>query len=204
VVPPATFTPMQFFGLLVASPLAMILTVLVGIFINNTVSKTRIDALTTEVKRTEEVLTIKIGAVDAKMDGVKDGLTTKIGGVETKVSALDTKIDKVEMALAAKIDGKVSALDTKIDKVEIALADKIDGKFNTLLSEFRRVEVVLSTKIDGQAADIRRIEGVLKAEIQRVEGVMNANMASLAARVKAVEERPVAVAAAAGGLVKTA
>jgi hypothetical protein len=56
-------TVTQLWALISAGPLAMVLTVLVGILINNQLLKS-------EIRRVEEVVTTKLGALGEKLDAL--------------------------------------------------------------------------------------------------------------------------------------
>ena len=93
---------MQLWTLVSAGPLAMILTVLVGILINNAVTKAHI-------ARVEGTLTSKIDGLGSEIKRVEGTLTSKIDGLGSEIKrvegTLTSEIKRVEGVLGAKIDG---------------------------------------------------------------------------------------------------
>jgi hypothetical protein len=86
-------TVMQLWALVSAGPLAMILTVLVGILINNAVTKahisrlegtinSKIDGLSSEVKRVEGILTSEFKRVERVLSAKVDGLSIRVRALE--------------------------------------------------------------------------------------------------------------------------
>jgi hypothetical protein len=67
-------TVTQLWALISAGPLAMVLTVLVGILINNQLLKS-------EIRRVEEVVTTKLGALAEKLDA----LTGRVKALEDEI-----------------------------------------------------------------------------------------------------------------------
>jgi hypothetical protein len=65
-------TLMQLWTLLAGGPIAMVLTVLVGILVNNAITKANIAALRSDIQRIEGVLGTKIDALTVRVKALED------------------------------------------------------------------------------------------------------------------------------------
>jgi len=108
------------------------------------------DVLRHEIQRTREELndkidlnTVKIEALNDKIDSVDQRLGDKIDSVDQR---LGDKIDSVDQQLSKKIDSVDQRLGDKIDSVDQQLGDKIDD--NGVKTE------ALGAKIDAVATDL--------------------------------------------------
>ena len=102
MTPPLTLT--QLWTLLAGGPIAMILTVLVGILVNNAITKAHINRLEIKIDKVEGVLT-------SEMERVEGLLTSEMKRVE---GVLTSEMKRVEGVLGGKIDG----LDTRVKALE--------------------------------------------------------------------------------------
>jgi len=75
-------TLVQLIAMIAGGPAAMILTVLVGILVNNSVNKTNIEGLTSDVQRIE-------GSLRSELQRVEGVLTAKLDALETRMKALE-------------------------------------------------------------------------------------------------------------------
>ncbi len=75
-------TLVQVIAMVAGGPAAMILTVLVGILVNNSVNKANIEGLKSDIRRVEDSLKSEL----QRVEGV---LTAKIDGLSTRVKALE-------------------------------------------------------------------------------------------------------------------
>ncbi len=88
-------TLVQVIATVAGGPAAMILTVLVGILVNNSVNKANIEGLKSDIRRVEDSLRADIRRVE-------DSLRADIQRVE---DGLKSELQRVEGVLTAKIDG---------------------------------------------------------------------------------------------------
>jgi len=116
MTPPLTLT--QLWTLLAGGPIAMILTVLVGILVNNAITKAHINRLEIKIDKVEGVLTSEMerveGLLTSEMKRVEGLLTSEMKRVE---GVLTSEMKRVEGVLGGKIDGldmRVKALEDEI------------------------------------------------------------------------------------------
>ncbi len=67
-------TLMQLWTLLAGGPIAMVLTVLVGILVNNAITKANIAALRSDIQRIEGVLGAKLDGLSLRVKALEDEL----------------------------------------------------------------------------------------------------------------------------------
>ncbi len=96
MTPPLTI--MQLWALWAGGPIAMILTVLVGILVNNAVTKANFAALRSEIGGLKSDIGRAEGSLRSNLQRVEGSLKSELAGVRSVVQ-------RVEGVLAAKIDG---------------------------------------------------------------------------------------------------
>jgi hypothetical protein len=89
----------------------MILTVLVGILVNNSVNRSNIEGLKSDLRRVEDSLRSELGGLRSDIQRVEDSLRSDLQRVE---DSLRSDIQRVEGVLTAKIDG----LSTRVKALE--------------------------------------------------------------------------------------
>ena len=87
-------TVVQLWALVAGGPIAMVLTVLVGILVNNAVTGAKIAGL-------ERGLAGEMEALSARMDGLEASLNARMDGLEASLKAA---LQRVEGVLSARID----------------------------------------------------------------------------------------------------
>jgi uncharacterized coiled-coil protein SlyX len=84
-------------------------------------------------------LTVHISALDQKVDRFRIELAARIDGLSARVDALDQKIDRFRAELAARIDGlsaRMDALDQKVDRFRAELAARVDALDQKMSMQF--------------------------------------------------------------------
>jgi hypothetical protein len=89
-------TLMQLWTLLAGGPIAMVLTVLVGILVNNAITKAHINRLEIKIDKVEGVVTSEMkrveGVLTSELKRVEGVLGAKIDGLDARVKALEDEI----------------------------------------------------------------------------------------------------------------
>ncbi len=129
-------TVVQLWALVAGGPIAMVLTLLVGILINNSTTKANLAGLKSDVDRVEGILKSDIAGLKSDIDRVE-------GTLKSDITGLKSDIARVEGTLNSDITG----LKSDIARVE-----------GTLRSEMQRVEGVLGVKLDGLAVRLKALE----------------------------------------------
>jgi hypothetical protein len=87
-------TVVPLWALVAGGPIAMVLTVLVGILVNNSVNKSNIEALRSDLRRVEDTLRTEIRILQADNARIESTLRSQIQRVEGVLSA---KIDNLDL-----------------------------------------------------------------------------------------------------------
>jgi hypothetical protein len=77
-------TLIQLWTLLAGGPIAMVLTVLVGILVNNSITKAHINRLEIKIDRLERVLISEMKRVEGVLVGKIEGLGTRVKASKTR------------------------------------------------------------------------------------------------------------------------
>lgn len=97
----------QLWALVAGGPIAMVLTVLVGILINNAVGKSNMAGLKSEIQRVEGILTSELKRAEGE-------LKSEVKRIEGE---LKSELKRIEGVLGAKIDAltvRIKALEDEI------------------------------------------------------------------------------------------
>lgn len=100
-------TVVQLWALVAGGPIAMVLTVLVGILVNNAVTKANIEGVRSDLGRVESTLR-------SELQRVENTLRSELQRVE---GILRSELQRVEGVLSAKLDGltvRVKALEDEV------------------------------------------------------------------------------------------
>jgi len=99
-------TLVQVIAMVAGGPAAMILTVLVGILVNNSVNKANIEGLKSDIRRVEDSLRADIQRVE---DSLRADIRRVEGSLRADIQRVDeglkSELQRVEGVLTAKIDG---------------------------------------------------------------------------------------------------
>jgi len=86
----------QLWALVAGGPIAMVLTVLVGILINNAVGKSNMAGLKSEIQRVEGILTSELkraeGELKSELKRIEGVLGAKIDALTVRIKALEDEI----------------------------------------------------------------------------------------------------------------
>lgn len=96
-------TPFQVYLAISAAPVATMITVLVGVLVNNSVMNAHIRRLDENIKRLDEKIDLKVAALDQKIDARTEVLEAHLRRVEDmllgKFAELDTRLTRIESHL---------------------------------------------------------------------------------------------------------
>jgi uncharacterized protein involved in exopolysaccharide biosynthesis len=110
-------TLVQLIAMIAGGPAAMILTVLVGILVNNSVNKTNIEGLKSDLQRVE-------GSLRSDLLRVEDSFRSDLQRIE---GSLRSDLQRIEGSLRSDLQRVEDSLRSELQRVEGVLTAKLDA-----------------------------------------------------------------------------